>query len=141
MTTKTIYTISYGGRTPTDFTSLLVETGVELICDVRINPHGGYMGSYRLAKTSEKGIQKLLESVGIDYVWLKELGNPEPHDPLMTHFREVVALELRERTKRLISLAQEKVSCLLCCEKRVAECHRLIIGEYLESQGWSVSNL
>ncbi len=137
-----IFTVGYGGRKPSDFVELLLAVGVKTVVDVRSNQHRASMGSYILAKSPEKGIQKLLTSVAIEYVSLAdELGNPDPKDLAMSTFRATIATEFEERTKRLLPIAEANPTALLCAEKHHAECHRTIIAEYLESLGWVVHNL
>jgi len=31
--------------------------------------------------------------------------------------------------------------CLLCAEKKVADCHRLQIAEHLEKKGWEIEHI
>jgi uncharacterized protein (DUF488 family) len=69
------FTIGYGGRKPGDFTSMLVKNGVKVVADVRLRPDHASMSVYVKAKSSDKGIQKLLSASGIDYYSLSELGN------------------------------------------------------------------
>jgi uncharacterized protein YeaO (DUF488 family) len=56
----------------------------------------------------------------------------------MRVYRQRVWQELPERTKRLLELASQKGVCLLCVEKDVRRCHRGIVGEFLQQQGWEV---
>jgi hypothetical protein len=61
---------------------------------------------------------------------LEELGNPDPKYPELKAFRNLIARESADRTRRLIELGSRKTVSLLC-----EDCHRSIIGEYLASQG------
>ncbi|MGE0761316.1 MAG: DUF488 family protein [Pirellulaceae bacterium] len=136
----TIWTIGYGGRQPTEFNRILHEAGVELVADVRISPRGA-MGSYTRAKSNDRGIQKLLSEVAIGYEWLPELGNPDRTDPRMAEFRQVIAPEFPRRCRRLVALAEQCRACMLCGCRVAASCHRAIIGEWLQTQGWRVIDL
>jgi hypothetical protein len=40
------------------------------------------MGSFAKARSPDKGIQKLLETVGIGYVWILELGKSSWNVPI-----------------------------------------------------------
>ena len=128
------YTIGYGGRMPSDFTRILVESGVQTVADVRLYPERASMGSYVRAKTQGKGIQGLLERSGIGYASLPELGNPFLKDlDWTTKYTELIAKEGDLRIKGLALLPEP--FCLLCAEKKVVECHRLQIAEFLVSKG------
>lgn len=137
---RELWTIGYGGRRPADFVALLRQAGVELVADVRLTPRGT-MGSYTRAKSTDRGIQKLLSDGGIAYEWLHELGNPDRTDPGMEQFRAVVVPEFPVRTRRLIECASSQQTCLLCGCKNAATCHRSIITDWLRTQDWQVIDL
>ncbi len=134
------YSIGYGGRQPQDFLALLQQHGIHTVVDVRLRPDRASFGLYSKAKFADKGIQGFLHAGGIAYVSLIELGNI---------FREDA--QWRERYQRLLvqagdilleRLAQIPVPfCLLCAERRVADCHRQLIAECLIKQGWQVEHI
>lgn len=138
---KTIYTIGYGGRKPTDFVEILSKASVQLVADVRLLPNRASMGSYVKAKSPERGIEKLLGEAGIAYQWLEELGNPDPKDPQMQSFRDLMTEEFDSRTEQLQKLATSQTVCLLCAEKDPERCHRSIVTSGLERRGWDAVHL
>lgn len=135
------FTVGYGGRVPAEFASLLALHGVRAVADVRIHPERASMGAYVKAKSSDKGIEKLLSERGIAYRSILELGNPfrdledwrPAYRELIDRAGDLLVVRLRELPEPF---------CLMCAEKRVADCHRLIIAEYLVStKGWTVEHL
>ena len=138
---STGFTIGYGGRIPEEFGKLLASHNVKTIVDVRIRPDKAAMGSYAKAKDADKGIAGLLARSGIDYVSLPELGNlflgyddwPERYGK----FLELAGPLLFDRLADIPGLI-----CLMCAEKKVSECHRRHIAEYLERvAGWKFTHL
>jgi uncharacterized protein (DUF488 family) len=136
----TFFTIGYGGRSPSEFIRLLVQHGIRTLVDVRLKPNRASMGSYVKAKTPGKGIERLLGEAGIRYLSLPELGNPF-----------LVEEDWQERYRRhlqaggealLKGLEQaERPFCLMCAEKRVADCHRQAIAEVLVAKGWEAMHI
>jgi uncharacterized protein (DUF488 family) len=135
-----IFTIGYGGRTPDDLVKRLRDAGVHTVVDVRLRPDRASMGIFVKAKSPDKGIERLLATAGIAYRSLPELGNL---------FRECD--DWRERYAALIKCAGHLLVnrldeltpplCLLCAERRVADCHRLQIAEFLTTKGAEVEHL
>jgi uncharacterized protein (DUF488 family) len=137
----TLYTIGYGGRKPDEFVSLLVEHGVRAVADVRIRPDRASMGAYSRAKSPDNGIEKLLGDRGIEYHPILELGNL---------FRDLEGWRAAYRTffERAGDLLVGRLDglprpfCLMCAEKRVADCHRAIIADFLvANRGWSIHHI
>jgi uncharacterized protein (DUF488 family) len=136
----TFYTIGYGGRPPAEFVRLLTGAGVRTVADVRLRPDRSSLGSYRYTGKPDTGIEKLLADAGIGYASLPELGN------LFLGFDDSLPryAEFFERTAdllvgRLLELPQP--FCLLCAEKRVNECHRKAIANYLVTRGHEARHL
>jgi uncharacterized protein (DUF488 family) len=135
------YTIGYGGRVPGEFAGLLIQHGIRTVADVRIRPDRASMGAYVKARTAEKGIEKLLAERGIGYRSILELGNLfRDLDDWRSPYRA-----LFERAGNLLVSRLGELPgpfCLLCAEKRVAECHRQVIADFLvETKGWSVEHI
>jgi uncharacterized protein (DUF488 family) len=118
----------------------MTAAGVRTVADVRLRPDRASMGVYARAKTPDKGIERLFAAAGIGYRSLPELGNV---------FREYE--DWRERYAAFIQCAGhllvsrldglEAPVCLLCAERRVAECHRLSIAEFLAARGFEIEHL
>ena len=135
------FTIGYGGRVPADFASLLVSHGIRSIADVRIHPDRASMGAYVKARTPDKGIEKLLADRGIAYRSILELGNLlRDRDDWHATYRAFFERAGDLLVGRLGDLPEP--FCLMCAEKRVAECHRLVIADFLAAtRGWSVEHI
>ena len=137
------FTIGYGGRKPEDFVNILGKNGIRAVVDVRLRPDRASMGVYAKAKSTDRGIDKLLGSSKIQYYSMPELGN--------------VFLDLddwRERYKKLLEGCGEllldrlynidvpKPFCLLCAEKKISQCHRKEVADYLVAcKEWQVEHL
>ncbi len=135
------YTIGYGGRAPDEFASLLVQHGVRSIADVRIHPERASMGSYVKARTADKGIEKLLSERGIAYRSILELGNLFRD---LDDWRPSYGMLFDRAGDLLVGRLGElpEPFCLLCAEKRVADCHRLVIADFLVTKrGWTVEHI
>jgi uncharacterized protein (DUF488 family) len=135
------YTIGYGGRLPEELASLLVAHGVRSVADVRIRPDRASMGAFVKARTADKGIERLLSERGIDYRSILELGNMfRDLDDWRGPYRE-----LFDRAGALLVGRLEEFPepfCLLCAEKKVSDCHRLVIADFLvATRGWTVEHI
>ncbi len=134
------YTFGYGGRQPDDFIRLLKENGIEIVVDVRLLPNQAYMSFYKKAKSEDKGIQRLLKDNDIQYVSLIELGNIflnredglKPYEQLVEQSGDLLF-------ERLYQVPEQ--FCLMCAEKKVTECHRYIISNFLVNKGWEVKHI
>jgi uncharacterized protein (DUF488 family) len=125
-----IYTLGYGGRRPEEAVALLRTHGVQTVVDVRLRPDRASMGVWVKAKTPDKGIEKWLGAAGIGYRSLIELGNVFLDFPdWRPRYAQLLETGGGLLTERLHGLPGP--ICLLCAEKRVADCHRLQIAEYL----------
>ena len=135
------FTIGYGGRPPAEFVGLLSAHGVKTVADVRIRPDRASMGSYALAKSSDKGIEKLLGDRGIAYHAILELGNLfKDLDDWRPSYRALFHQAGDLLVARLDTLPVP--FCLLCAEKRVADCHRQVIAAFLvDRRGWTVQHI
>lgn len=126
----TVFTLGYGGRGKGDSLALLKAHGVKTVVDVRLRPDRASMGIWVKAKTPDKGIEHWLAEAGIGYRSLVELGNVFLAFP-----------DWQDRYRRLLDAAGPLLTerlgdipgpiCLLCAERRVAECHRQQVADYM----------
>lgn len=143
-TAPAVFTCGYSGHTPESYASLVAAAGARRVVDVRS------FAFSRKPGFSKRALQAFLESRGLDYIHLPELGAP----------RELLALKKggatmreiapryrrhlagrREALEALSRLAMESPSVLLCLEKDPKECHRGILAERLARSGFRVVHL
>jgi uncharacterized protein (DUF488 family) len=134
MDTISLFTIGYSGLNADTFVRRLKTAGVETVVDVRERPLSHKKGF------SKNGLREMLQSHGVEYVHVRELGVPAS---LRARLREGGSLrdylaDFREYLKdcteplsTLYSMAREKACCLMCVEQDVVECHRSVIAHAL----------
>jgi uncharacterized protein (DUF488 family) len=126
-----IFTIGYEATTMGEFIAALETAGVERVIDVRALPLSRRPG---FSKTPLKGA---LAEAGIDYVHLRALGTPAAgrdaarkgrHDELKRIYaRQLELPEAIAEGARMIELARDRPSALLCFERAPAACHRTLL--------------
>jgi uncharacterized protein (DUF488 family) len=127
----TIYTIGYEATTMADFLAALKAAGVERVIDVRALPLSRRPG---FSKTT---LAASLAEVGIGYVHLKALGTPKAGRDaakrgdvatLEAVYAGQLALpEAQVQAAKMLDLAQEQPSALLCFERDPCHCHRTLL--------------
>lgn len=126
-----IFTIGYEGTTMHDFLAALTTAGVERVIDVRALPLSRRPGF------SKSSLAASLSEAGIGYVHLKALGTPKPgRDAAKRGDRKTLASvyesqlhlpEAQAQAARMLELAAERPSALLCYERDPTTCHRTLL--------------
>ena len=126
-----IFTIGYENATQGDFIAALTSAGVERVIDVRAVPNSRRPGF------SKTPLRNALAEAGIEYVHLRALGTPADGRAAARAGRHVDLeriyagqLELPEAIAegaRMVALAAEKPSALLCYEREPEHCHRTLL--------------
>lgn len=127
----TIYTIGYEATTMADFLAALTAAGVRRVIDVRALPLSRRPGF------SKSSLAASLAETGIDYVHLKALGTPKRGRDaakkgdvatLTAVYDEQLELpEAQAAAARMLELAGEMPSALLCYERDPCHCHRTLL--------------
>src|SRR5688572_17183859 len=126
-----LFTIGYENATMGDFFAALTSAGVELVIDVRAVPNSRRPGF------SKTPLRKALAEAGIDYLHLRALGTPADgraaaragrHDQLERIYAGQLELpEAIAEGARMLALAAERPSALLCYEREPEHCHRTLL--------------
>jgi uncharacterized protein (DUF488 family) len=133
------YTIGYGNRKPEVFLEILQRAAVRTLIDIRYKP-AGRIYSYTKAESDNKGIQGLLSTCGIAYLWLGELGNCyKDDDDWRSKYTALLATIWENVYPGL--LRAEEPACIMCGCLKVANCHREYVANLLLQEGHEVLHL
>jgi uncharacterized protein (DUF488 family) len=130
-----------------ELVGLLREHRIELIADVRTAP-----GSRRLPHFSRPALAALLPPRGLDYVHLPELGGfrrPRPdsgndgwQNRSFRGYADYMATpEWEAGLERLLALAAERPTAVMCAEAVPWRCHRSLIADALLVRGLAVTHI
>jgi len=131
-----IFTLGYEGLTIDAFLNKLISNNVELLVDVRNNPHSM---KYDFRK---RRFRSHIESVGIKYYHIPELGIPSTkrqnlkcetaYKELLSEYENNILINQREPVQRLLNwFSQFKRVTLTCFESDYRLCHRYKLADYL----------
>lgn len=144
---KTIWTIGHSTLSSDTFIALLLHYKIELVVDVRTLP-----GSTKFPQFNQDELAHALQSKGIDYLYIKQLGglrkrNKESENIAWRNqsFRNYAdymeTADFRAGIQELEEIALKKRVAMMCAEAVWWRCHRSMIADYLKVQGWEVIHI
>ena len=135
--------LGYQGLTIDEYTQQLAEQNTQTVVDVRLTPISRKPGF------SKTRLKNHLEKHGINYVHLRELGNPKenrdgfwdtpgtgPHTRCVNRFCDIITSdpEKMRALQEVIYLAESGNVVLLCYEEKPVNCHRNVLLEIISGQ-------
>ncbi len=132
-----IYTIGHSTRTVEEFVRILQSHEIQTVVDVRTIAASRHNPQY-----NEAELRNSLSREGIEYIRMKGLGglrhttkaspNTAWRNAAFRGFADYMqTAEFSENIERLIKLAAEKGTAIMCAEAVPWRCHRSLIGDAL----------
>jgi uncharacterized protein (DUF488 family) len=150
-----IYTIGHSNASVDDFVTLLRGGGVEAVVDVRSSPYSQYIPHF-----NREPLMRFLVEAGFSYHFAGEYLGGRPKDPTcyklgkvpegkadylkLVDYSEVAKRPwFQKGIDRLLQIAQERPTALMCSEEDPYQCHRfhLITRLALEPLGIEVVHI
>ncbi len=147
-TSLTIHTLGHSHRSLQELLALLRAAGVQTLVDVRSFP-----GSRRYPHFSGENLRMALEGAGMVYHWAgRQLGGKRAgqaasahtalaSDELRAYADHMQTEVFRKGIQHLIQLAGKTPLAILCAEKLPQDCHRALMGDYLQQLGVRVRHI
>jgi uncharacterized protein (DUF488 family) len=143
----TVLTIGHSTHPLEEFVAILKAHEVERLVDVRTVPKSRHVPQY-----NTEALATELSARGIDYVHMKALGGLRhpAKDSINSGWRNASfrgyadymgSAEFRKGIDRLIELAGEKRTAIMCAEAVPWRCHRSLIGDALLVRGLLVDDI
>ena len=142
-----LWTIGHSTLAIEDFLNRLTVFRIETLVDVR-----SYPGSRRYPQFNQENLNSSLAGAGIDYLHLRELGGRRRSRPdsLNLAWRNesfrgyadyMETSEFHEGIERLLAIAGERATAIMCSEAVWWRCHRSLISDYLKVKGIEVVHI
>lgn len=140
-----LYTIGHSNHSPETLRGLLTEARIEILVDIR-----SYPGSRWAAHTAPGELKRLLQAVGIRYLYLGDLLGGQPSNPdcydSQTGKADYRAMQNKELFQQgigqLLELLGKHRVCVMCAEEDPTLCHRnLLVGEALRQKGVQILHI
>lgn len=129
---RNLTSFGYEGLTQSDLVAALIDSDVEVLVDVRLNPISRKTG---LSKTA---LSEALAASGIEYVHLRALGNPKENRAgfvagergARERYRQLLRTGAgRDGVEHIRALVAERRVALLCFEREFERCHRSLVAD------------
>ncbi|WP_102336047.1 DUF488 domain-containing protein [Salimicrobium jeotgali] len=145
-----IYTIGHSSHSKQFFLSMLKEAKVNAVADVRAFP-----ASRKFPHFNQENMKKWLAGGGFSYSHhpflagrRNKAGHVQPevngaweNQSFHNYADYTLTEEFREGIVGLEALAGEKDVAYFCAERHPSRCHRLLVSNWLEANGWDVYHI
>ena len=144
----TLFTIGHSTRSREELIRALQAHGIKTLADIRAFPM-----SRRLPHFNRESLQKALPEVGIQYVWMKELGgrrkkvlaespNIALRNPSFRNYADyMLTPEFEQAIGHLIKFAEQSPTAYMCAERVYFHCHRMLVSDWLVAHGNEVLHI
>jgi uncharacterized protein (DUF488 family) len=143
----TLWAIGHSTRPIEDFIAVLKAHDIESLADVRQFP-----GSRRYPQFGKDALAKSLTDAVISYTHFPDLGGrrrPQPNSPNSAWRNEafrgyadyMMTPPFTTAVERLLKLACQKRTAIMCAELLWWRCHRSLISDYLKAHGHRVLHI
>jgi uncharacterized protein (DUF488 family) len=147
MTTLNIYTIGHSNHRLVDFIEMLAAHAIDLIADVRTVPRSRHNPQFNI-----DALPTSLSAQGVDYCHLGDLGglrrarkdsqNDGWKNASFRGFADYMQTDGFQRgLAKLIELAGERRTAVMCAESLPWRCHRSLIADALAVRGIAVLHI
>ena len=142
-----LYTIGHSTLAIDDFVAILEAYGIRRLIDIRTVPRSRHNPQF-----NRDELPKPLKRVGIEYLHMAELGGLRHarKDSINTGWRNasfrgfadyMQTPEFAAGIERLVELAEEKPSAIMCAEAVPWRCHRSLVGDAAVARGVPVLDI
>lgn len=144
----TIYTIGHSTRALDELVAALQGHGIKTLVDIRSFPM-----SRRLPHFNREPLEHELPHCGIEYVWMKELGGRRKklrddspnsglrNDSFRNYADYMMTEEFSAGVDRLLEIADQDKTAIMCAERVYFQCHRMLVSDYLTAHGHTVLHI
>ncbi len=144
----TIYTIGHSTRDLADFSAALQAHGIRLLADIRAFPM-----SRRLPHFNRERLELWLPEVGLDYVWMEDLGGRRKktlaespnialrNDSFRNYADYMLSPKFQNAAAELIARGERQPTAIMCAERVYFQCHRMLVSDYLTANGNRVMHI
>jgi len=146
----TIFTLGHSTRELADFSRVLQAHDIRLLEDIRAFPM-----SRRYPHFNREHLELWLPEIGCEYLWEKELGgrrkkqmrvedspNVALRSPSFRNYADyMLSPQFQKAVERLVERAEKRKTAIMCAEYVYFRCHRMLVSDYLVSQGHTVLHI
>lgn len=145
--TASIWTVGHSTRAQDEFNEILIAHEIVALADVRTFP-----GSRRYPQFNKQRLSESLNSIGIDYRHMPELGGRRrpredsrntawKNEGFRGYADHMETKEFKQGIGSLLQLAGEKRTAVMCAEALWWRCHRSLIADFLKARGLEVIHI
>jgi uncharacterized protein (DUF488 family) len=143
-----VLTIGHSNHPPERFLALLARHEVEALVDIRRFP-----GSRKHPHFNQDSLAAALQQAGVEYHWLEALGGRRPkrrdespnrglENPGFRNYADYMLTdEFREGVEKLLEVARQKRTAIMCAEGLFWRCHRRLVSDFLVANGVTVQHI
>jgi uncharacterized protein (DUF488 family) len=143
-----IDTIGHSTRRLDELISALQAHGIKTLVDIRSIPM-----SRRLPHFNRENLEAELPKIGMEYVWLCELGGRRKrqradspnvalrNDSFRNYADYMLTPEFEHGIENLLQISQHGPAAIMCAERVYFRCHRMLVSDYLTAHGHDVLHI
>lgn len=143
----TIYTIGHSDRSVDDLLALLTRFSITRVVDVRSQPYSRWVPQF-----NREPLARALNHAGLEYLHMGEALGGRPADPALydtstgderpDYERVAATPAFQDGVARLVELATEATTVVMCSEGDHRHCHRaLLLAPALRAHGLCVHHI